>query len=402
MSDLAAAVSGYADRFHRAAGDAQYVASPLGAWLVVALAAPAAQGELRDRLSGVLGCDVDEAAGRAAVLLRAPHPAVHLGAAVWHQPSVETPQLRRWLDGLPRELEAGPVPAQPDADAWAARETLGLIRRFPLDLAGAVLVLASALATKVSWECAFDTAPAADLLLPRSPGFAALDRVLREPGTALVQAIADTDVGPVAVHAAGPSEGGLAVVSVIADASVPASDVVRAAHPIAVAVASDRAVPGRRSLFDLPVGAGHSWTLREHNGPLRPGTSNEQFECRLPAWSAESEHALLGIPELGLGDAAAGLIALLPPGEWDADAKQVALARYTRTGFEAAAVTGMAMAVSFVASPEVTVRTAQIEFTHPYAVVAVARDSGRSRSPWAGLPVFSAWVARGDEPDEDC
>jgi hypothetical protein len=39
------------------------------------------------------------------------------------------------------------------------------------------------------------------------------------------------------------------------------------------------------------------------------------------------------------------------------------------------------------------VRTAELRFGHPYAVVAVATDWG-TRGPWHGLPVFSAWVAQ--------
>jgi len=46
-------------------------------------------------------------------------------------------------------------------------------------------------------------------------------------------------------------------------------------------------------------------------------------------------------------------------------------------------------------------RTAELRFGHPYAVVAVTADepAGRQRrpaetSPWHGLPVFSAWVAK--------
>ena len=38
-------------------------------------------------------------------------------------------------------------------------------------------------------------------------------------------------------------------------------------------------------------------------------------------------------------------------------------------------------------------REAELRFDRPYAVVATATGAG----PWAGLPVFSAWVA---EPAE--
>ncbi len=38
------AVIGYAERLHRAIGDEHHVAAPLGAWVVLALAATAASG----------------------------------------------------------------------------------------------------------------------------------------------------------------------------------------------------------------------------------------------------------------------------------------------------------------------------------------------------------------------
>jgi hypothetical protein len=48
------------------------------------------------------------------------------------------------------------------------------------------------------------------------------------------------------------------------------------------------------------------------------------------------------------------------------------------------------------------VRTAELRFGHPYAVVAVTVDSpGRGDpGPWHGLPVFSAWVADPEDAGE--
>ena len=43
-AELLGAVSRYAERFHAAAGSTHHIASPLGGWLVVALAAPAGRG----------------------------------------------------------------------------------------------------------------------------------------------------------------------------------------------------------------------------------------------------------------------------------------------------------------------------------------------------------------------
>jgi hypothetical protein len=150
-------------------------------------------------------------------------------------------------------------------------------------------------------------------------------------------------------------------------------------------------VTERRSLFDLPLGTGHSWLLSERR---QTGSHDEErYETLLPAWSAESSHPLLTLGVPGFGSAAEALQQLAEGDE--VDAIQAAMARYTRTGFEAAAVTAIGARASAMVRPStVTIRTARIEFGHPYAVVAVA--SGVD-STWAGLPLFSAWVAAADE-----
>jgi hypothetical protein len=110
----------------------------------------------------------------------------------------------------------------------------------------------------------------------------------------------------------------------------------------------------------------------------------------LPTWSARSEHDLMR-PEFGFPAAVQALIALLPPDEFRAEAKQSALARYTRTGFEAAAVT--AMAIRAVAVINGRMRSATLRFGHPYAVVARAAGG-----EWDGVPVFSAWITEPEDP----
>jgi hypothetical protein len=81
-------------------------------------------------------------------------------------------------------------------------------------------------------------------------------------------------------------------------------------------------------------------------------------------------------------------------------------------GFEAAAVSALAVAMSMRVPQRGLLRTAELRFAHPYAVVAVTgpgitgpgitgpgitgperTSRGQARSPWDGLPVFSVWVA---------
>jgi hypothetical protein len=78
------------------------------------------------------------------------------------------------------------------------------------------------------------------------------------------------------------------------------------------------------------------------------------------------------------------------------EARQSAVASYTRTGFKAAAVT----AVGLRAAPlpqfhEVLVRRVELRFNRPYAVLACCALDGGPEA-WRGVPVFSAWVSDRD------
>lgn len=377
---------------HAAIGSGHHVASPLGAWLVLALASSAADDPgLQADLADALGMSLDEARTAGLALLQYPHSAVHLAAAAWHRESPKP--IAEWLGSLGDGVESGPVPTQQDADRWADERTLGLIKQFPLSITpDTLLVLATAIACAITWRDEFETCAASELVLPRSPGFAGLTRMLRSPRAAAAELLVDTEDGPVAVHAMPSAHADMLVVSVIADPDVPPDAVLDHAHRIAVVLSRGGPVTRRRSLFDLPLGAGHSWLLSERRaqGPR----DEEHFETILPAWSAESSHKLLDLGVPGFGAAAEALLRLVR-GDDGVDAVQAALARFTRTGFEAAAVTGTAVAAAAMIRPsQVRVRSARVEFGHPYAVVAVASGT---HSAWAGVPLFSAWVVVADD-----
>jgi hypothetical protein len=261
------------------------------------------------------------------------------------------------------------------------------------------LLLASVLATKVSWDRPFELA-SGNALGDTSPWSKQVKQVLVSP-LAPPQAdlhkafLASTEeAGEVGVHV-GRAQCGLLVASVIGAADVPAVNVLAAGHRIAMDVALSRPV-AMRSLFDLPLGDGPFWSVREGMSPAGPG---ERCRAVLPAWEARSTHALGG-ERLGFA-AAAG--ALGGGDSWEAT--QAAMARYTRFGFEAAAVTAMAVLVS-MPMPGM-MRTGELRFGHPYAVIAVAAsdpdadpDSATNwPDRWNGVPVFSAWVAKPGEAE---
>ncbi|RAO09076.1 hypothetical protein MED15_06540 [Micromonospora noduli] len=407
-TDLHGPLSAYAARLHATAGDGHHVASPLGAWLLLAVTAttadPATAEGATAELAQALGTDLPSAAEVARTLLDAPHPLVGSATALWHRAGQGDGGPAAWQAALPSTTAVGALPDQAGLDAWAREHTLGLIEKFPLKVDWDVaFILASALATRVSWATPFDVADAR-ALGANSPWAGRLRRALRSPSRGHRCAIVSTArAGDVIVHAA-PAQttdgAGLVVLSVAAAPQVPPAEVLAIAYDLSAGAADGAPPASSRSLFDLPLGETPLWTLTEERVHTwaRDGRE-ERHNAVLPCWSARNDHDLTA-PALGFGAAVTTLATALALPVERFEARQTAVARFDRYGFEAAAVTGMAGVTSM--PPEGVARTAELRFGHPYAVVAVATDAGAdgTTGPWHGVPVFSAWVAEPEEVSE--
>ncbi|MFN8026661.1 MAG: serpin family protein [Acidimicrobiia bacterium] len=403
-SSTAALVTRYAQQFDAVVGATGHtVSSPLGAWLLVALAAPLTTGDERAEVEAVLGTTADDAHARAAALLAQPHDAVAHAVAVWHREELVRPAFTEWSDSL-HDVETGPVPSQEGADRWTSEHTKGLIEHFPAEIDElSALVLASALATKVQWTTPFGRVPSVflDAELSPAPGSwgTLVQRVLAAPRTGHDIGVVDTErVGQVGVHAA-ESADGLVVVSVMADPDRPRHDVRVAALDVATALVCGDTTSARRiGIADLPVGPHGAWELREETVDRDRQPAAERTEAFLPAWGADAQHDLAGVAAPGIAPTLTTLAALVASGDGppDMSAVQAAVARYTSEGFEAAAVTAMVARTLSRPKHTHTQRVLTVRFDRPYAVVAVARDDAAptpadSRG-WHGVPVFSAWV----------
>lgn len=147
---------------------------------------------------------------------------------------------------------------------------------------------------------------------------------------------------------------------------------------------------------------------RQSGQPLlvtAPGGREERVVGVLPAWSARTDVDLAGEAALGFAAVAQVLAEALELAESVYEARQAAMARYSAVGFEAAAVTGLAVLLSAKVSRPGRRRTATVRFGHPFAVVAAAFDDPGTHQPspfpstWNGLPVFSAWVSEPADAD---
>ncbi|MBG6095301.1 hypothetical protein [Nocardioides luteus] len=347
----AEAVRTYAATTRSALGTAESpVISYAGLWLLLASLAPASETETGE----ILGLNRADARAAALTLLEAPHPTIGAAVAGWLRPGIELTK------GLPVLLD--PLPEQAGLDAWAAENTRGLIKEFPLEIdARTLLVLASALVVTPRWSEPLDDG--GDGLLLLEGGF---------------QAVVETEAaGPVAV-ACPSSEDGISVYSVIAAPDVTADDVWRAADEVVRRIDAGEV---RNRAFEPDDDGGHAWTVDEVT--IFGGSPADRWRSHLPEWSAEDRHDLSAAP--GVGEIARGVMAAVEE-ESEAACVQKAVASYDREGFEAAAVTGM-MVRAAAAPRETKVRQVDLRFDRPHAVVAVARGGA-----WEGIPLFSSWV----------
>jgi hypothetical protein len=342
--------------------------------------------------------------------LEAPPSALLNAIALWVSSADRTAPLLEWSSSLPPEVEHGPIPSQTEADAWAYSHTLGLIDQFPVAISELTrLVLASALATKVSWQEPLEVVPATGHVRDSSPWAGRVQNVLLDRSPIVPPMLAMTEAaGVVAVHFAVATED-LAVLSLAADPSLDRGVVFEAAYEIAQRCRHDELKGARCSLFDLSLGDGHSWEITERAVPSQSaGEHSERIESvALAAWSVKGELDLL-TGGFGIEPAVDALLSLIGPNPGDViEAKQSAVASYTPTGFAAAAVTAIAIARAGI-SPQVEMgleRGARVVFDHPYAAIALAgttSDFKRSRAGRAEmfcLPLISVWVDDPGEPE---
>ena len=396
-------VASYSQSFNDTILTEHGVASALGLWVLLALLAPGSQESDRDELEKALGTSADDAASRAAELLANPHPALHAAVALWSKAAALNEKFAAFAESLPAEITRGAVPTQEQADTWANEHTLGLISQFPLHLDPLIAaVLVSAIATKGEWLQPFDGAKASDL----GGVFAAqADTVLRSPDTHKVAIVRTMSAGLVGVHSAHTTEG-LLVISVIGAPYSSPPQMHGAALEVSRLLSGVVTTAQYVNLFDLELGDGLAWHIEEREYLGAGFARQEYYEAFLAAWEMRSEHSLKACP--GVIQSANTLDGWLKeeerPGTFGAE--QVAMARFTKVGFEAAAIT----AVSGLSAPmpqanPITERTATIFFNRPYAVLALTDT--RAPNPdapwltdtiapdvWLGVPAFAAWVGR--------
>ncbi|WP_427884795.1 serpin family protein [Kribbella sp. GL6] len=328
-------------------GEGSTVISGLGVQPLLAILAEVADEPAHTELA--------EAAGeRYGGLLEAAGLRMALG--LWTRSDVE---LQAGVDRfLPPDVR-GTLTDQAALDAWVVERTDGLLQHMPVQVTPDVLlVLASALALKTDWELPFNEYPRDDR------------RWLSR---------ADDDLDSLRVHdsAAGP----LTVVTVRGagefDVRLVVGDGGRAAVLGAALTLDDEGMPGAEVLA----------AERSAPGVEVIDAVRSTVILSMPYFEIDAEHDLLEHPAVfGLtaaSDKTRGHFPGLSPRPLAIDqARQVVMARFSATGFEAAAVSAMAMAAG--AAPTFDAKALYVNLERPFGFVAVHRPTG--------VPVVAGWV----------
>lgn len=359
------------------------VASGLGIWPLLAALATGAVESTREELLAAAGVDADQAARVPAALLDAARSssAIRFAIAVWAGSRVTLDP--EWTAGLPVDAVGsltGDAAADKAAlDEWASRNTGGLIERMPLDFNLPIdLVLASALSVRTTWATPFQDSgrvfgqgPWASLGRCRALTATLTDDLLRVAEDASVLTVpGDRDID-VLLGLGREDLAPQAVVGALIDA------------------ATDQA--WGRSSTELAVGERAVGVEVTEYQAMRP-QARPEIDVQTVRFKLDSD--------LDLGDDASALgLVLASDGKrarFDrlaaepvsvTQAKQTAMAVFSATGFEAAAVTAIAMtrSSSFPKLQHRHVR-ASIRFDRPFAYLARHRPSG--------LILIAGWVAR--------
>lgn len=381
----------YSELYHSAVlseeHDKNIVMSPVGAWILAALSTGGSaqhySPETVDILEETLGLPIVEAYNAVNGFIENAPEELTVAAAVWLEASQGNSNLKSWMESVGSngvELKSV-IPDKKTLDAWAKENSLGLIPDFPVHPDTTTLsILATLIACKIVWNDFFISNPTPEALQSWN-----VKNILSSyTGHQKVYSHDDETYGvQVALSK------GVAVLSVIADESVPADQVLKEAMRLGAEFSSNRNLHNS----DGPVAdEGSFWSIKtvKQTGFRLP---DEKVEVHLPAWSAASKQDL-SETVFGVTPAGEALRACFPDAD-TAETVQVAVARFNRKGFDAAALTvrmmGSANAPAMVTK---NVKTTTINFKHPYAVVAVPFTN--KSSSWNGVPAFTAWVVEAD------
>jgi hypothetical protein len=364
--------------------DASTVLSGAGVFPLLALLCVTATGQAREELHAVVGSAspfdfVD-------VLRRSPTTRMALGA--WALDSLElTDWWRQTVPASMRGKLTGDQSADKEAlDAWANEQTGGLVPQMPVQLTDEThLVLASALTVKTTWAQPFSDTP---MELPAGPwaGRGLLAGLTRTDTDQDLVSVVDSDAGPLTLFTARGTDD-IDVVLALGAPERTAGEVLSAAITALDSPGSrvtGSALPDGSTAPGIEIG----WALSRGSDPLLQ-VSTMRFKVK-GSHDLLAHKALFGLETATL-DHFTHFPKISPQRLYVEGAQQDAIAIFTATGFEAAAVTAFAMGIRSAPSNEV--RCVSVRFDRPFGFAAVHRPTG--------LVLVAGWVADPEPYQED-
>jgi hypothetical protein len=357
-------------------------ASGLGIWPLLAMLATGAVADTERELLEALGLDADRAAALPQALLDGARtsPALRVALGVWAGPSIVLDP--DWAAALPPQtlgsLTGDNAADKTALDAWASANTGGIIEEMPVDLdapAPIELLLASALLVRTKWRTQFEentyapftTGPWAGrgTLLTASYG----EDVLRIGDDATVLTVrGDSDIDVLL----GLGREDLAPHAVL-DALIDAVD------PAWGRSATDLK-PGEQA---IGVQVSEYQGTAPQTGP-EIGATTVAFDVHEELDLTEDAAALGLVAASDEQRARFDRLAARPL--YVSQARQSCTSRFSATGFEAAAVTAIGMALAgFVPRFEHRHVRHTVTFDRPFAYLAVHRPTG--------LVLVAGWVS---------
>lgn len=379
MNKTLAALQSYTKDFYSKTefGESNIVGSPLGSWLLLASIASnldfSNNATLKELTENSLHMKTEEAENAVKELL-ANYPALNYVAQAWTVPDLSAlPAVQKWVEANTLIPYEGKIPSQEQVDEWASTNTNDLIKEFPAQMNDAtMLVIANIIYSKLAWRTKFRAVPAQEAM----KGWG-VENVLNVVAThdILFCKNADNDIFAIyEVKAFGEYKESVRLVTCLSK-EVKATELMEALTSVG---ALESILPNDESLLALST---DMYRVKE----VKQGTSRIVVEANVPAWDASSEHALMESAELGYQHLAEAFREG-SDGSFSVEAKQVAVAKFDKDGFEAAALTTMMMSRS--AMPRIVTQTVyELNFTKPFVFVSFSDN----------LPMFSGYICKAKE-----
>lgn len=382
-TDTVAAVNRMTARWLATWDGSSGVLSGAGAWPLIALLAGSADPPADAELAAAAGVDATSgvAAAREVMALLAETDGVDAALGLWAQ---ERARVRsEWRESVGADT-VGTLTGDPDADQrvlddWARLRTGGLIERFPIELHPEILlVLATAIAMRTTWVREFEPGTHA----PRNGPWAG------RQVASLNRTTSDLDDVRVATTPAGD-------LTLTAVAGTNGLDVHLVLGPDGVA--PDAVLPAAVDVItgEVPSTAGSA--VLESSAAAGPGVRivsarKPSVQLTTVPFEVTSDHDLLAAADVfGLKTVSSserGYFSRVAETDlYVSDARQSAIARFTATGFEAAAVTALGMRATSL--PVLSAKALAVTYERPFGFVATHRASG--------LVLFAGWVSSAPE-----